>query len=119
MSSISQFLGGAPKRILRGATFVRSFAENANSISTGIFVDPQKSYIVSSYTGEASVYLNTNGGGFFYGVSMDGSGSAYISTSGEVVVVSGKGKSRLGYGLAGSSGSMNSAATVYWQVVEY
>jgi len=122
MSNISQFLGGAPKRILRGATFVTSSGGvNIGTVNTGIFVDPQKSYIVSSYSGAGRAFVNESSG-LSYGVIMDGSGTAYISTSGEVVVNSGAGVDGLPsprrFDPFGTT-SLNSAATVHWQVVEY
>jgi len=122
MSNISQFLGGAPKRILRGATFVTSSGGvNVGMINTGIFVDPQKSYIVSSYSGAGRSYVNTSSG-LWFGVTMDGSGTAYISTSGEVVITSGAGVNNVPSPSRfdrSRTTSVNSAATVYWQVVEY
>jgi len=123
MSNISQFLGGAPKRILRGTTRVSStftVAGNATGtnpeiVYTGIFVDPQKSYIVSSYAGETQTFISERSS-LSFGVCNEGSGTAYISTSGEVVVTSGTGSYRR---VQGRTFWIDSAANVYWQVVEY
>ena len=123
MSNISQFLGGAPKRILRGTTRVRSIytvvgnreASIPEVVYTGVFVDPEKSYIVSSFSGETDLVIRDRSS-LPFSFCNEGSGTAYLSTSGEVVVTSGTGA----FGRGGTrTYVIDSAANVYWQVVEY
>ena len=133
MSNISQFYGGAPKRILRGSTAVISGnpivtgVTPAGTVNTGIFVDPEKSSITSSYEsvtnlamGEARPERGGLGARFFTLVTVHGSGYATL-VNGEVVVRSGRGlyEPQLPSGRIEDIGNLRSEAIVYWQVVEY
>jgi len=130
MSNVSQFFGGAPKRILRGATAVetsrvgdRSLV-NLGIVNTGVFVDPTKSFIVSSYVSgitAASLETRVRAGRITGNAILSGSGSARISDAGEIIVSSGNGL------ITGStiveSNIPNfyfaNRATVYWEAIEY
>ena len=134
MSNISQFFGGAPRRILRGATEVQSTAnflgevapgnlfdrfgwEPARGvINTGVFVDPVKSTISSSYSGNLNSRYWRSAEAY---ITLEGNGAATISNTGEILVYSGKGVAESRSRSSSSTFEIKSSALVYWEVLEY
>jgi len=105
MSNISQFLGGAPKNIIRGTTVVQTIGGRSSTIRTGIFMN-SKSYIVQSCRGRLQI-----GGGYGY----VGNASARRDSTGELIVTIEEGYP----GGSRFSWTGNMYAVVDWQIIEY
>ena len=139
MSNLSQFFGGGgPSNIIRGSTSIESAIiqtpERPNStpqrfqdrtasatISTGVFVDADNTYITQGCRGNVEAGIDNNSQGSV-AYTVNGSASARINSSGEVLVTSGDGYEFITQTPQSPESFYSvviNSSTVDWEAVEY